>query len=130
MGQSSHHLGQNAPSSQQFSFFNGRIHKAKENDAGTNIETHIETPSENQPLFREEDMKANFQNKNDETLSMAAPQAKPFFGPSQYEMEYLQQVVSELEIFLRSKSISTVKNIHLGFQGDDYRGQLLISRGA
>ncbi len=51
-------------------------------------------------------------------------------GPSVSELEYLQQLVSELEIFLRSSSVSTIRNIYLGFYGNGYRGQMLMSRGA
>ena len=51
-------------------------------------------------------------------------------GPSLYEVEYLNQVVEELKIFLKSKNVTTVKDIYLGFQGSEYQGQLLLSRGA
>jgi hypothetical protein len=56
------------------------------------------------------------------------PQPTASAGPSLYEMEYLQQLVDELNIFLHSKSVSTVNGIYLGFKGDQYRGRMLLSR--
>jgi hypothetical protein len=51
-------------------------------------------------------------------------------GPSLYELEYLNQVASELKLFLESRSVTTMKNIHLAFQGDEYGGQMLLSKRA
>ncbi|MGZ3652930.1 MAG: hypothetical protein ACXVB9_07035 [Bdellovibrionota bacterium] len=51
-------------------------------------------------------------------------------GPSRQELEYLNQIVSELKEFLESRSVTTVNNIYLGFQGDNYSGQMLLSKGA
>ncbi len=51
-------------------------------------------------------------------------------GPSLYELEYLNQIVSELKEFLDSRSVTTLKNIYVGFQGDEYSGQMLLSKGA
>ncbi len=63
-------------------------------------------------------------------ISSSASRVVRIAGPSIYEAEYLNQVVEELKIFLKSKNVTTVNDIYLGFQGHDYRGQLLLSKGA
>jgi hypothetical protein len=70
-------------------------------------------------------MKQSIQRKNESSLKSTSKD-----GPSLYEMEYLQQLASELQTFLSSRTVCTVNDISLGFQGDNYSGQMLISRGA
>jgi hypothetical protein len=74
-------------------------------------------------------MKKKFQG-TDRTPSPVAKHIKHVAGPSLYEVEYLNQVVEELKIFLQSKNVTTVKDIYLGFQGGGYQGKLLLSKGA
>ena len=47
-------------------------------------------------------------------------------GPSYFEVEYLRQMKEELEIFLRSKSFSTIKGLEIAFTGNDYQGLMTI----
>jgi len=51
---------------------------------------------------------------------------KSLRGPSLYEVEYLKQLQEELKIFLRSKNVPTIKEIYVGFNGDNYRGQMQV----
>ena len=74
-------------------------------------------------------MKTCLQNAVKGTQS-AAKQRTRVSGPSLYEKEYLNQLAEELKIFLKSKNVTTVKDIYLGFQGGNYRGQMLLSKGA
>jgi hypothetical protein len=72
-------------------------------------------------------MKVQTKRRSAKPVSRKSTAAKSA-GPSLYELEYLQQLVDELNIFLHSKSVSTVNGIYLGFKGDQYRGRMSLTR--
>lgn len=47
-------------------------------------------------------------------------------GPSHFEVEYLRQVKEELELFLRSRNVNTIKEIDIEFVGSDYFGHMRV----
>lgn len=52
--------------------------------------------------------------------------AKAETGPSFYEVDFLRQMKEELEIFLRSKNFSTIKEFEIAFSGDAYEGLMQV----
>lgn len=48
-------------------------------------------------------------------------------GPSLFEVEYLRQLKEEMEIFLRSRNFSTIKEIDIAFIGSEYMGHMRVS---
>lgn len=48
-------------------------------------------------------------------------------GPSHFEVEYLRQVREELELFLRSRNVNTIKEIDIEFVGSDYFSHVRVS---
>lgn len=48
-------------------------------------------------------------------------------GPSLYEVEYLRELKREMEIFLRSRNFSTIKEFDIAFAGSEYTGHMRVS---
>jgi hypothetical protein len=47
-------------------------------------------------------------------------------GPSYFEVEYLRQLKEELEIFLKSRNFSTIREVQVAFAGADYAGLMKV----
>lgn len=48
-------------------------------------------------------------------------------GPSLFEVEYLRQLKSEMEIFLRSRNFPTITEFNIAFAGVEYTGHMRVS---
>lgn len=47
-------------------------------------------------------------------------------GPSLYEVEYLRELKKEMEIFLRARNFSTIKEFDIAFTGPEYTGHMRV----
>lgn len=57
--------------------------------------------------------------------SQAAPIARTE-GPSLLEVAYLRELHAELQIFLRSRQFTTIKELQVAFAGNGYNGCIQV----